>query len=57
MIEFLEFWLAQHLGDVRFGQQLVFLLGFLDAFLLRLVDYRGSYLVRTGGSDWEERRL
>lgn len=34
-----------------------FLISVVDAFLLRLVDYRGPYLVRTGGAEWEERTL
>lgn len=38
-------------------EEYLFLISIVDAFLLRLVDYRGKYLVRTGGSDWEERTL
>lgn len=29
----------------------------VDAFLLRLIGYHGPYLMRTGGSDWEEKTV
>ena len=35
----------------------LFLVGFLDQFLLRLVDYRGPYAVRKPDGDWEIRNL
>lgn len=36
-------------------EEYLFLISVVDAFLLRLVDYSGPYLVRVGGSDWEEK--
>jgi hypothetical protein len=36
-------------------EEYIFLISVVDAFLLRLVGYRGPYLLRTGASDWEER--
>jgi len=35
----------------------VFLISVVDAFLLRLVGYRGPYLVHTGGSGYEKKYL
>lgn len=42
--------------DSRF-EEYVFLLGIIDAFLLRLVGWRGEYLVRRGGSEFELRTV
>lgn len=35
----------------------LFLISVVDAFLLRLVGYKGPYLVQTGSSNYEERHL
>ena len=38
-------------------EEYLFLMGVIDAFLLRLVGWDGEYLVRLGGSEFEMRRL
>lgn len=38
-------------------EEYLFLISVVDAFLLRLVDYTGPYLVRIGGSEWAKRTV
>jgi hypothetical protein len=38
-------------------EEYLFLISVVDTFLLGLVGYKGRYVVRTGGSEWDERTM